>query len=276
MQKFQNELMLLPIEERDHVFRSIVEFVTKKSFTENFLTHFQLTQEQQKQAYDILYAYIHENKPLLYSFGITQFLDVTLAIKPPILIPRPETEEWVGRLIEHLEPFKHEQLHIVDVGTGSGCIVLSLAKKFPLFRCTAVDIADYALALAQENAAGNDIHNVRFVQSDLLEHVNQADIIISNPPYIAQAEYETLDASVKDWEDKGALVAADNGYAIIDRIIQQGLLKCSHAYPQLPQYIIEIGHNQGYAVQERYKEIFTHIDVKKDYCGKDRVVYFYK
>lgn len=266
----------VPEHERDHVMRSIIEFVTGKSLSTLIVQKIELTAEQQEHALRIMRDYLYEHKPLAYSFGTAEFLDCTLAIRPPVLIPRPETEEWVACLIELLVPYADKPLRLVDIGTGSGCIALALAKRFPQFTVIAVDRAEHALALAQENAVKNNIVNIQFIQSDLLTAVATVDMVISNPPYISPADYALLDPSVRYWEDKDALTAADDGYVIIERIVQQAQQKTTHAYPELPSIVMEIGYNQYTGVVQRFYTQYSSIICHKDFCGKDRVMYFYK
>ena len=164
-----------------------------------------------------------ESIPLAYLIGHVPFGEITVEVQAPILIPRPETEEWVYALIEKLETHTDKIQSILDLGTGSGCIALALAHAFPQAQVVASDINPKALALAQHNARKNNIKNITFIESDLFKNIPQKsfDLIVSNPPYIAPRYKKTLSDSVINWEDHGALFAAEEGLELIEKIIQQ-------------------------------------------------------
>src|SRR3989338_4187569 len=128
--------------------------------------------------------HIEENRPIQYIIGNTDFLDLKIKVKEPILIPRSETEEWVNNLLNKFKNFENHKLKIVDIGTGTGCIAIALAKFFKNSEIFAIDINPVALELAQENAELNKIKNIKFVESDLFSNFDEkVDIIVSNPPY---------------------------------------------------------------------------------------------
>lgn len=265
-------------EERSWVLQHVLEFVCKKPLAHIIATDFALTQLEQKQVFAIIDQHSNQHKPFAYIFGEVDFLQLNLKIEPPILIPRPETEEWVEQLIQVLMPYTDKSLNILDIGTGSGCIALSIAKQLPLFNITAVDISQKALALAQQNAERNNIHNVSFVQSDLFANIDDKDFdcIISNPPYISKHEYDALDASVKDWEDVNALYAPNEGFALIERLIQEAPKHLVKRYNDIPQLVIEFGYKQAAGVQEiAQQSLFKKCVMYKDFCGKDRLAYLY-
>jgi release factor glutamine methyltransferase len=218
--------------------------------------------------------------PIAYLIGNVPFNDLDILVEPPTLIPRPETEEWVIDLIAKLKTLKSHTLTILDMCSGSGCIALALAKAFPQSTVYALDLSDKAIALGKKNAAHNGIKNVTFMQSDLFNELNTQhlfDIIVSNPPYISFDEFQELDASVSTWEDKQALVAADNGTAIINDIIEDAAdyLKTDSeiAHTKIPQLIIEIGYRQADIVQNLMNSAgWIAVKILKDLEGKDRVV----
>ena len=164
--------------------------------------------------------------------------------------------------------------------TGSGCIAIALAQAFSQATIYALDISDHALALAAKNARHNNVSNITFLQSDLFQALPadvRFDMIIANPPYISSQEWQTLDQSVKQWEDQTALIASDNGLSILRKIIE---LSPSHLKPNpelaaahLPQLIVEIGHLQGPMVQQLFQENnFYDTVIEKDLQGNDRIV----
>lgn len=234
----------------------------------------------EKKLNDWIYRQVKFHEPLAYILGTVPFLDLNLTIKPPILIPRPETEEWVAKLLEQLKSLKNKKLTILDIGTGSGCIALALAKALPQATIFGVDINSKALALAQENARKNNISNVIFVLSNLFADLPQTltfDLIISNPPYLSSEELKSVDASVAIWEDINALVAQDNGLALIKNIIDQAKhhISDNKELEELgfSNLWIEIGFAQGKKVVELMCDAgVNNICVEKDLQGKDRVV----
>ncbi len=222
----------------------------------------------------------HENKPLQYLLGNVPFCGLEIVVRPPTLIPRPETEEWTTWLIEKLAPVKNTKLEILDLCAGSGCIALALANALPHSHVTGIDLSTDAVQLSQENKAHNKIENATFTQGDLFASLDPGvtfDIIVSNPPYIDEEEWRALGDEVKEWEDKNALVAAHHGLEIYERIIATAasFLKRSGAIAtkNIPQLVFEIGHEQGAAVASMLqKASFTSVSVHKDLEGKDRFV----
>lgn len=223
---------------------------------------------------------VDEHKPIQYILGSVPFNGVDIIVKPPTLIPRPETEEWTCNLIEQLQTINTEALSILDLCTGSGCIAVALAKSLPHATITAVDIAQSALLLTQENAKHNAVTNITCLKSDLFNALPEGsvfDLIVSNPPYIAEDEWSSLDVSVTHWEDKRALVAQDHGLAIIERIIHDAprFLKPNHDIQSqhIPQLTLEIGYQQGPAVKKLMDDAgYTQTQIIKDLEGKDRIV----
>lgn len=250
----------------------LLETLTKNTRTE-LLTQgtIFLTSEQQEKLADWLHEIVVEHKPLQYVVGAVPFLTCMIRVKQPILIPRPETEEWVANLIAHMRAQVTTPNTILDMCTGSGCIALALAKAFPESAVCAVDLNPAALALAQENADLNACANVYCIHSDLFAAVPplQFNLIVSNPPYISSQDWETLENNVKAWEDPQALVAEDHGYALIEKIITQAPpFLAPHA-----QLVIEIGHEQGSRVKELFERAgFTEVEIIQDMQKKDRVV----
>lgn len=151
------------------------------------------------------------HEPLQYITGSTDFYSVTIEVEPGVLIPRPETEELVELAIREVK--SRGAIHLLDVGTGSGCIAVALKKELPECEVTAADISEKALTVAKRNAQLNDT-SIRFLQADLYD-VDKWDIpipldlIISNPPYIGHNEKEAMEKQVKDHEPPEALFCTD-------------------------------------------------------------------
>ncbi len=170
-----------------------------------------------------------EGTPVAYLVGHKEFYSMAFEVNQDVLIPRPETEHLVVEALDRAKQLHKREpdraLRIVDVGTGSGIIAVSLAKHLPNCKILATDSSPAALVVAQRNA---DRHRVlellEFVQSDLLIDVAEQarfDLILSNPPYISQDEYEKLARCVRDHEPRGALVSGPKGTEIIERLITQ-------------------------------------------------------
>jgi len=185
-----------------------------------------------------------------------------------------ETEEWCENLIETLT----QPISILDLATGSGCIAIALAQAFPQSRIYATDIAGSALELAEKNAAYNKVSTIEFKKSDVYANIPPDllfDLIVSNPPYIAPEEWESLDSSVSKWEDPKALAAPDHGLAIIKKIIKEAHIWLKKDRPHnIPSLVIEIGYLQGPAVKELMEQAgFKNVAIKKDLDGKDRTIW---
>lgn len=218
-------------------------------------------------------------------------------MRQPILIARPETEEWATRIAQHLNTFafhQHQPLRILDIGTGSGCIPLLLSSEVDKsgvdLSFVGIDCSAKAIDLAHENKLlhGSLLrHPVDFMQADLFNDqrmgtLGKFDIILSNPPYISSLDYATLDASVREWEDVAALVPfttwnTSDGLECYRRIVHllPTLLR-SDARPGMMRVGLEIGHLQAEAVV-RLLELHAvgqvqKTEVWKDAFGQDRVV----
>ncbi|MBR2921398.1 MAG: peptide chain release factor N(5)-glutamine methyltransferase [Kiritimatiellae bacterium] len=212
-------------------------------------------------------------EPLQYVLGEWDFRSLTLKCDPRALIPRPETEELVTRVLKWLkENPSDEPRFIVDVGTGTGAIILSLAAEFngpAVFLGT--DVSEAAVSLAKENAAKCALDGrVKFTVMDGLDDFDEpevVDVLVSNPPYIESAVCETLDPRVKDFEPRLALDGGAGGLDFYDRYLADALniLKPGGAV------FFEIGENQGDAVAKLMEGYgFSDIRIEKDYSGHDR------
>ena len=151
-------------------------------------------------------------EPVQYVTGVARFCDLLIKVSPAVLIPRPETEELVQKISTGLSVEKH--IRIWDIGTGSGCIAIALAKQFPDAEVIAFDVSEEALQIAKENAESNGA-NVTFVHDDVLnptsEYFNQSvDLVVSNPPYVCDSERAAMEANVLDWEPGTALFVPDD------------------------------------------------------------------
>lgn len=220
-------------------------------------------------------ARLVKGEPLQYVLGEWDFRSLTLKCDRRALIPRPETEELVTRVLRHLEHRRAssaDQPLVLDIGTGTGAIILSLAKEFKgeaAFLGT--DVSEEALALAKENAALCGLSTrVRFVAMDGLDDFDEpecVDVIVSNPPYITSAVCETLDPRVRDFEPRLALDGGVSGLDFYDRYLADALnvLKPGGAV------FFEIGEDQGPALRKLMTDYgFSDIRIERDYAGHDR------
>lgn len=259
----------------------ILQAVCEKTKTELIIQETVMLSPEQQQKIDHWLEYLIQDKmPLQYVLGTVPFADLEILVEPPTLIPRPETEEWCLYIIEHLLTLDNKKIKILDLATGSGCVALALSSYLPQARIVATDIADTALELAEKNIEHNKIRNVTLIKSDLFESIPldmKFDMIVSNPPYITATEFNDLDETVTRWEDHNALVAPDNGLAIIKQIIVQApqfiLTNEEMRSKNIAELVIEIGYAQGAAVRELMETAgYSDVLVHKDLEGKDRFV----
>jgi release factor glutamine methyltransferase len=208
--------------------------------------------------------------PLSYILNEAYFFDHIFYVDENVLIPRSETELVVEQAISRINV---DTNIVLDIGTGSGAIALTIASKFPACEIIASDISENALIVAKKNAINNNINNISFVESDLFATIDNKlqksfDLIISNPPYIGDDEISELDQSVKDFEPHLALFAEDNGFAIYEKIINQakdwlkpgGYLVLEIAPRHKDNIFIKMQDNN-----------YSEIEIKNDYNDRPRI-----
>ncbi|HTS18777.1 MAG TPA: peptide chain release factor N(5)-glutamine methyltransferase [Verrucomicrobiae bacterium] len=215
-------------------------------------------------------------EPVQYITGEAEFCGLRLMVDKRVLIPRPETELLVERVVEGLKGGSEERgagVKIVDVGTGSGCIAIALAKKFPDAEIVAIDVSPQALEVARGNAALHQVEkNIRFLESDLLEELDSSfavDVIVSNSPYIADGEIAMLPKEVRDFEPVTALRAGEDGLKVIQRLVTSAKRSLSPS----GWMALEIGAGQRAAVEGFFgQEGYGVVEVVKDLQGHERVI----
>ena len=245
-------------------------FLQRKKWTKtDWLVHMQeeISLEEQKQVEEDLNA-LANNYPPQYLLGYAEFYGHQFLVNGHTLIPRPETEELVELC---LKENSEEAQTVVDVGTGTGAIALSLKKDRPNWQITAIDISEEALKIAEKNAELLDT-KVTFVLGDGLKPIGnkKIDILLSNPPYISADEWELMDESVRTFEPKTALFAHDNGLAIYRQLANEAKACLKEA----GKIYLEIGFSQGKAVKKIFSEAFPNkkVTIIKDLSGNDRIV----
>lgn len=247
-------------------------FLQRKHWNKtDYLLHMHelITAEDQKQIDEDM-AKLLAHYPPQYLIGSEMFLDYRFKVTPDTLIPRPETEELVEKCLKLTQKQANQALKVVDVGTGTGAIAISLKDKRPAWQVCAVDLSSAALEVAQENAQQIGVA-LEFVLSDCLDEVaGPIDVLISNPPYISQDEYELMDVSVREFEPKMALFAENNGLAIYQKLAQQAQSKLAKD----GKIFLEIGFMQGPAVKEIFQAAFPkkQVSIHKDLFGNDRMI----
>lgn len=208
---------------------------------------------------------IENNYPVQYLIGNVEFCDSIIFVDESVLIPRFETEYLVEKILNKIKDYKENSLEIIDIGTGSGCIVISLAKKIKQ-NFSAIDISESALKLAKENANANKV-NINFERKDILKEklIKKYDILISNPPYVAKEE--KVDPQTQ-YEPQNAIFANKDGLEFYEKIIENLEYK-----PKLIAF--EIGINQGEDIKKIAKRKFPDavITIEKDLTNRPRYLF---
>ncbi len=217
-----------------------------------------------------------KGRPIAYIVENREFMGLDFYVKEGVLIPRPDTETLVEELIDICK--SKENLHILDIGTGSGAITISLAKYLPTSMVKSLDISDIPLEVGKQNAITNGVsERIEFIKSDLFNSIENTDmkfdVIVSNPPYIPKCDIDTLHTQVKDYEPYNALEGGEDGLDFYRKITAQ-----SKKYIKENGILAyEVGHDQAKDVAEiMVNNGYTNIYTKKDLQGIDRVVIGYK
>ena len=242
--------------------------------------HLNLNNELTKEQYDEFLGYINDRingRPVAYIVGNREFMGLDFFVKEGVLIPRPDTETLVEEIIE-LCKNKNEEINIVDIGTGSGAITVSLAKYIENSRVISLDISDIPLEVGKINAVNNDVdYKIEFIKSDVFSGIKNTgkkfDIIVSNPPYIPRKDIETLHTQVKDYEPYNALEGGEDGLDFYRQITEESVEYLN----QGGILAYEVGHDQAEDVSKIMKHHgYDRIYTKKDIQGIDRVVIGFK
>lgn len=224
---------------------------------------------KEKQELDGILSRLCNFEPIQYIQGTARFLGRTFRVAPGVLIPRPETEELVETMLKEISPLSR----ILDVGTGSGCIAISLSKELPDAKVSAWDISEEALTIASANNEALQA-SVRFCQRDVLTCLpdvgERYDVIVSNPPYVTESEKQDMERNVLDWEPFQALFVSDNDPLLFYRRIAE--LGKVMLVPEGRLYF-EINRAFGEAVVAMLREQgYANPRILKDISGNDRIV----
>lgn len=228
--------------------------------------------EEEIGVWNAVLEQLKQEIPIQYLLGKTSFYGLDFEVNAAVLIPRPETEELVEWILESQKSKPESQkVKILDIGTGSGCIAISLAKNLPDATVFALDVSEEALATAKKNAENNSV-NVTFIHQNILETedlLQQFDIIVSNPPYVRNLEKEEIKKNVLENEPHLALFVADNDalvfYKKIAQLAQKNLLSNGQLYFEINQYL---GKEMVNLLE---KMNFKTVDLRKDIYGNDRM-----
>lgn len=212
-----------------------------------------------------------KNKPIQYVIGKTWFYSLSFKVNEHVLIPRAETEELVFEILSKIK--KHTLKKVLDIGTGSGCIPISIKKNVPELDVTAIDLSKNALYIAKENATLNNV-DINFKEVDFLDetqynNIETFDVIISNPPYIPENEKDNLSRNVTDFEPSLALFVPQNDPLLFYRKV----LIFAEAHLQKHGFIfLETHENFAKETATLFKNKKYNVEIKKDMQGKDRML----
>lgn len=270
--KFRDELSGIYSERESHsitnlVFEKTLQLDRVKISLEKFRI---LTTEQQKDLQQILQR-LKNHEPVQYILGEADFCGLKFVVNNSVLIPRQETEELVEWIISETANVKRE-IRLLDIGTGSGCIPISISKKNPAAIIEGCDVSEDALRIAAENNLMNGT-SVNFFPCDILTEAlphKFYDIIVSNPPYVLEMESFSMQKNVLDYEPHIALFVPDNDALIFYRRIAE---QAMHALKPNGKLFFEINEEKGKEVRELLLASgFINVEIRKDINGKNRMV----
>ena len=238
-----------------------------QQFTNNISE--QISKEKEELYFSLIDKHIEENMPLSHLAGFEYFYDRKFKVTKDVLSPRMETEELIYKVIEYIKSINKNNIKILDLCTGSGIIGITLRKELESksLKVVASDISEEALKVAKENAIMNEAE-VKFIQSDIFENINEKfDIIVSNPPYIAYSDKITMEDNVLNYDPHLALFAEEDGMYFYREIIEN-----SKEYLNKDGMIFfEIGYDQREKILKLANENEFKAEVYKDINGRDRM-----
>lgn len=258
------------IEEAESFFYIALEEINGLKRTAFIMNPEAMLSESELSQWNSVLSQLQTQRPIQYIFGKAYFYGLEFIVNENTLIPRPETEELVEWVIH--ENKKRTGIKILDIGTGSGCIAISLAKNLPDATVYAIDVSEGALAVAKENAIANGV-TVNFIQTDILSADNlpeQFDIIVSNPPYVRNLEKAEIKPNVLDFEPHLALFVEDTDplifYSKIAQLAKDNLMAGGKLYYEINQYL----GSETVTLLEQTG--FTNVLLRKDFVGNNRMI----
>lgn len=271
IQYIEKELKdLYPQSEIRGFIRLIFEYIFRMDFTRQLLSRDVEPDPCQRKKTEEIVARLKRSEPLQYILGETEFDGIKIGVNPSVLIPRPETEELVQWISESVS---EEPPTILDIGTGSGCIALALKKRFPDARVFGIDFSQKALETARRNARINHLE-VSFLYGDVFGPwktiPKRFDLVVSNPPYVRNAEKKAMSANVLAYEPAEALFVPDTDPLIFFREIAR---KVSRLLPVDGWLFFEINENLGAETAALMEEMgFRKVEIKRDLSGRSRML----
>jgi len=251
--------------------------VSFEKFWLNFFDKF-LTLADYLLICDKLDKYLKRNYPIPYLTHNVSFYNLNFYVEKGVFIPQKDTEILIEKTLQISEEYwdNEKKIKVLDIGTGCGNIVISLAKSRPQWIFTAIDINEKALKVAKKNSLTQQLKNIKFIQSNLFSNIDiseKFDIIISNPPYISNKEYQNLSAATKK-QPKEALLADNDGYFFYQEIIRQSCFFLNKKF----LLILEIGYQQEKNIIKLIIDYFpkAKVSIFKDYENRSRVISIYK
>lgn len=252
----------------------IVHFLKLEKFVLALTPNLVVNKEEEAILFKAL-SELKQDVPVQHIIGETEFMDMRFKVSPKVLIPRPETEDLVRWVIADSSAEQHQPLTILDIGTGSGCIPIALAKHLEGAQVSALDISSDALQVAQTNALENNV-NLNFYQADILDKTSTStinskfDIIVSNPPYVRELEKNKMHKNVLKYEPGIALFVSDKDplvfYRAIANFAVKNLADNGRLYLEINQYL----GKEMLRLLSEYN--FKDIELRKDIFGNDRMV----
>ena len=238
-----------------------------QQFTNNISE--QLSKEKEELYFSLIDKHIEENMPLSHLAGFEYFYDRKFKVTKDVLSPRMETEELIYKVIEYIKSINKNNIKILDLCTGSGIIGITLRKELESksLEVVASDISEEALKVAKENAIMNEAE-VKFIQSDIFENINEKfDIIVSNPPYIAYNDKVTMEDNVLNYDPHLALFAEEDGMYFYREIVENA----KEYLEEDGLVFFEIGYDQREKILKLANENGFKAEVYKDINGRDRM-----
>ncbi len=251
----------------------LMEWITGKNKIDQHLQKESILTDHQKLLLENALTRLSSGEPIQYIIEEAWFMGLNFRVTKDVLIPRPETEELVDWIIQTTLPFQNKKISVLDIGTGSGCIPISLKKKVPFLQIHSIDISSNALVIANQNAQKQNT-SIDFKEIDFLDDATwgsmpSINIIISNPPYIKESEKKFMHQNIVAFEPHNALFVPNNDALIFYKAIYN--FSKTHLLPY-GSIFLEINEVFGLEVVDLFSEAGISVELRKDMQGKDRMI----